>query len=282
MFVSDALVYAEMHKTACSHIGKLLRHCLQGEQIGKHNRIPADLQSRFVLGSIRNPWDWYVSLWGYGCDAKGSVYAQTGRKLHWPYYRHQLPNEMGLPAFSWGYTARQAWHDLSIPVERWREVYSDSRDVEGFRRWLKLVFDPERALDVGEGYGFSALSSEAGLMSYRFFKLFSSIDQKMYQSGVDASLPGLQQLWEQHGFVDFFIRQEQLSDDFYQALDKAEVELDQQKQQQLAEMVNTKTNISSRSSASDYYDDESVALVAKREAFIIDKFNYQPPEGCAL
>ena len=75
MFVSEKLLYIELPKTACSQIRDLLKHLVGGQNIGKHNRPSEELVSseRVIIGSIRNPWDWYVSLWAFGCDQKGSL-----------------------------------------------------------------------------------------------------------------------------------------------------------------------------------------------------------------
>ena len=38
MFIADRLIYVELPKTACTHIGKLLALVVPGEQRGKHNK----------------------------------------------------------------------------------------------------------------------------------------------------------------------------------------------------------------------------------------------------
>lgn len=85
MLVSDHLVYLELPKTACSHIRDLLKLLVGGDIVGKHNRLPGHLmqQNKMIVGSIRNPWDWYVSMWAYGCDRKGLLYKRlTSRKFN--------------------------------------------------------------------------------------------------------------------------------------------------------------------------------------------------------
>ena len=71
MFVSEKIVFLELHKTGGSHIGHLLSSLLEGEQVGKHNTLKDLYRNRTILGSIRNPWDWYVSLWPMGVVAVG-------------------------------------------------------------------------------------------------------------------------------------------------------------------------------------------------------------------
>ncbi len=40
MFVSDKLVFTELHKTGGTHIYSWLSRLIGGEQRGKHNRVP--------------------------------------------------------------------------------------------------------------------------------------------------------------------------------------------------------------------------------------------------
>lgn len=276
MFVSDHLIFTELHKTAGSHLGKLLQQYVGGEQVGKHNRIPEALRSRFVAGSIRNPWDWYVSLWGYGCDGKGSVFGQTSKRNGAYESTLALAREMDSRAHRNPFTILKQWHhERTKPVTEWRSTYQDVNNSEQFRKWIKLMCDPSRKFDIGEGFGHSPISEHHGLLSYRFFKLFSNLDSEIYANQYDVSKDGLQSLWQEHGFVDAFIRQESLEDDFIAAVTASGVTLDAEQIEQIHAGKNNKTNTSSRKKASDYYDDETAALVAQRESFIIDKFGYR-------
>lgn len=274
MFVSTPLIFTELHKTAGSHIGKLLSQYIDGKQVGKHNRIPADYRDRFVLGSIRNPWDWYVSLWGYGCDGRGSVFYQTTKRNKLLYANQNIASEMGRKSLSPTQLVKQWRHERCKPIEMWQDVYRDVSDIHNFRQWIRLIFAPERRMDIGEGYFYSPISNTNGLLTYRFFKLFTSLDNQLYDDSFDTSLMGLNKSWEDTGFIDAFIRQEELESDFIAALKKANVELTEQQIIEIKEARNNKTNTSSRKNASHYYDEETANLVRKHEQFIINKFDY--------
>src|SRR6476619_6662167 len=76
MFISDRIVFLELQKTGCTHIRDLLRELVGGQLVGKHNQARRRLfiEGKSFLGSIRDPWDWHVSLWAFGCQGKGSVH----------------------------------------------------------------------------------------------------------------------------------------------------------------------------------------------------------------
>ncbi|WP_218958945.1 hypothetical protein [Salinimonas marina] len=253
---------------------KLLSTYIGGEQIGKHNKIPKYLRKNFVLGSIRNPWDWYVSLWGYGCDNKGSVYLQSTRQTSFRYCWRQLHREMGSAHVQPGYLLKQMRHDAKKNVGDWQSVYTDANDVEGFRRWVQLMFDADRALDIGEGYGFSPFSQSAGVLSYRFFKLFTGLDEKLYDEALNTNPEALKEIWNTQGFVDAFVRQERLEEDFLAALKKAGISVSESDREAIMAGKNKKTNTSSRKDVSHYYDEQTANIIGTREQFIVDRFGY--------
>lgn len=76
MFLCDELIYIQMQQTGCTHIASILGRLVNGELIGKHNPASPDQirHTRFFLSSIRNPWDWYLSLWTYGVSRKGALW----------------------------------------------------------------------------------------------------------------------------------------------------------------------------------------------------------------
>lgn len=277
MFVSDSLIFVELHKTAGSHIGRCLNKILTGEQVGKHNVVPPELQNRFILGSIRNPWDWYVSLWGYGCDRKGSAFSQTTRRYSVDYYWRQLNKEMGKNWLNPAQYARQMLADTTKPVALWNEVYADSGNPELFRQWLKLMLDNNRRFDLGEGYGFSPLSAHSGVLTYRYFKLFTNLGAELYSLPELADASYLNEVWTQRAITNFVVRNEHLEADLIDALTSANIPLSDEQRLFILQGKNEKTNTSSRKSMDFYYDAESIELVKNKEAFIISRYGYEPP-----
>lgn len=279
MFVSNKVVFVELHKTGGTHIGKWLQTLVGGEQVGKHNRIPPLLWDRFVIGSIRNPWDWYVSLWAYGCAGSGSVRKQSCRLVDLRYCWDELPHEMGRKWLSPNQWARQTISDVSKPIARWRNAYRDSESPEAFREWLCLLLDSRRRFDIGEGYGFSPISTQAGLLTYRYFKLFTKLGDELYSDTSLSSSERLSDVWNERRLVSFLVRNENLEEDLLMALDTAGVALSDDQKVTLLNARNNKLNASNRRATNFYYDQETIELVASRERFIAVQHGYFPAIG---
>jgi hypothetical protein len=275
MYVSDQLVFVELHKTAGSHLGRLLQQLVPGRQVGKHNIVPHHLYNHFILGSIRNPWDWYVSLWAFGCGGQGSVRHQVSRKVNLSYYWRQLNKEMGQTWLSPGVYWAQWKADLKKPVDAWQACYMDSNDPACFRAWLKLLLNPERKYDIGEGFGFSPLSRHSGLLTYRYFKLFTDLKSSIYKE--QPSNMNLADLWSAHSITNAIIRSEHLEDDLLAALKEAKIHITEDQEAYVLSQRDTPTNTSKRKDAAYYYNHECIDLVGERESFIVEQHGYKPP-----
>ncbi|NNM01052.1 MAG: hypothetical protein HKO62_09900, partial [Gammaproteobacteria bacterium] len=165
MFVSDKVVFVELHKTGCTHIRNALLDLVGGQFNGKHNQVRADMLTpgRVFFGSVRNPWEWYVSLWAFGCDGKGAVHNRVTRR-----------KSVELDWRSWARHPRSAAEAFLSSVtrdpRRWKRVYADSTDVGAFREWLAMMHDRRYRRDYVEGYGSSPISDVVGLLTYRYLK----------------------------------------------------------------------------------------------------------------
>lgn len=270
MFVSDKLVFLELQKTGCTHIREALVELVGGELVGKHNQAPAALfrQPRVFLGSVRDPWDWYLSLWAYGCDGRGALFARaTTPGWRWA-------------GLGWQRHPRAAWQGfkrrLSRDVRPWQRVYRDVNDAGAFRAWLELMHDPVTRHDIGEGYGTCAMSQVAGLMSYRFVRLFCTREGELKALDALDSLPRLADYVARQCFVPHIIRMEHLEDDLLAALAAAGVAVSAEQQSALRARGRTNTS-SRRREATSYYDAASAARVGQREQWLVERFGYTPP-----
>lgn len=271
MFVSDKVVFIELHKTGCTHIRNLLAELVGGEFAGKHNQVDASLlaQGKVVLGSVRDPWDWYVSLWAYGCDRKGLIFGNVTR------------GGMRFKGHGWKADPYLAFRELlaSRPnrnAEKWARTYRDVNDAGAFREWLYMLHDENCWSDLGEGYGRTRVSQVAGLYTYRYAKLFSCMKDQSERLDAISTFDELVAHDRQNCFVDHFIRNETLESDLFLALESSGLVIPDDLKSGIVARARTNTS-SRRAGADDYYDGETQRLVAARDRLIVDRFGYRPP-----
>jgi hypothetical protein len=214
VFITDRLIYLHLPKTGGEHITYLLADCIGGAQVGKHNRLANTAIDKCVVGSIRNPWDWYVSLWAFGCSARGAVYRRvTGRHGNYRWLMRRGGHEM------WRYKCMPVWvvkeflASRRAPAALWSSVYTDSMDAKSFRAWLRLMFDARRSSDFGEGYGESSIHRFAGFLTYSYLWLYSRDVAAITDRNRFSSPADLREFDAGNNVLDGVIRNETLEDD---------------------------------------------------------------------
>ena len=121
-----------------------------------------------------------VSLWAYGVSGKGAIRTRTAKGLDFDYYYRMLPKAMGKNWLTPSELLSCLHHDITKPVQKWQQTYKNSADPALFQAWIRLLFDEKHRFDIGEGFGFSPLSKHAGLLTYRYFRLFTLGDRVFY------------------------------------------------------------------------------------------------------
>jgi hypothetical protein len=273
MFVSDHIVFVELQKTGCTHIRNLLKELLGGTFVERHIQADPSLfvPGRSFLGSVRDPWPWYVSLWAYGCDNQGDFFSNVTthgirlRKRGWRLHPFSLLVEV--------MKSRPNWH-----AREWRRTFHDVNDAGAFRDWLRMVHDPGYFADVGEGYWRYPLNRFAGLMTYRYLKLFTCKVGELDRLGTITTPAALARHEADHNFIDLFIRNERLETDLLDALRQLNVNVPAHTVEEWRARPRTNTS-SKKHGPSYYYDADSEALVAHRERLIIEKFGYVAPSA---
>ncbi len=280
MIITDRLVFLQLQKTASTHIGTLLEQEFAGrEQFGKHRPLPRgfDTGGRLVVGSVRDPWDWYVSLWTFGCGRQGGPFERStaARSLWGPLWDPGTRRVAGgLGAI--GSRLRALRHEWGRPVSAWRRLHGDAGNPVLFREWLKLALDSRRRFDLFRDFGQSAVAGYAGILTFLDELLFLRDNAVLVRAGRLPNLAALEREDAAGSVLDATIRTDRLEEDLAAALRKAGYELTAQQAARIA--TAERTNSSGRSRAlEDYYDAETAELVAAREALIVRKHGYRPP-----
>jgi len=75
MIISNKYQFIHLHKCGGSTIAFMLMNYFDGcRHGGIHNS--ENYNNQPIIGCIRNPFSWYVSLWSYGLEGKGQIYEE--------------------------------------------------------------------------------------------------------------------------------------------------------------------------------------------------------------
>ena len=73
-----------------------------------------------------------------------------------------------------------------------------------------MMHDQEYCHDIGEGYGTSSLSKIAGLLTYRYMKLFCCKYGEIAKMNAISKIETLMEYEKENCFIDYFIRNKNL------------------------------------------------------------------------
>ncbi|MEK8030660.1 hypothetical protein AACH06_07455 [Ideonella sp. DXS29W] len=275
MLIADKLVFIEFRNTGASHVEKLLQKIFGGEVDNKHKAPGEDVLSsgRVVLGSVRDPWGWYLSLWSAGCAKQGDLYQRLTSDKAWVKIGEKL--EANAKARTDQAPADQVKRvvlpdDLSAhrATSFW---YADPDNVEAFREWLRVVCSLQTRRAVDPSMAKSPIGKIGGLMTYRYFLLYvRGAGQMPVTIGTQE---GLRAFEASNAFVHHVVRHDSLTEDLVMALERSNISLSDEHRKMIYD-----TKAAGRPSRIErFYDESSMELVARREKFIIERFGYQRP-----
>ena len=244
MLETENLIYFDIAKTAGTHIRRILKEVLTEELTSrrKHGRV-SERNNKFKLCSIRNPWDWYVSLWTFGCQGKGNL-----------------------------------WDKLKT---NYSHLY-DQSDLANFREWLKFINEPEllkKGIFENPLYSSKAYKS-IGIYTYRYLTTIHPKFKETFSNQLE-NYAGILDIHEKKDDIDYYIRVHKLESDLISALEQAEIPLKENYREIINNFDPTNTSRESDIPFTEYYDRETSELVYDREKLIVDQFDFHfSPNEC--
>jgi hypothetical protein len=277
MIVGKKFAYIHLQKTAGTFIsGELLRCLPDSQSIGKKHSGIQDLNKKqiqlLIIGSIRHPVDFYVSLWKYGCEGKGGLYHRLVKS------NSNISSVFKqVKSNSWSFLKNKHILKKSYP---WKEFYSDSQKIDNFQKWYTAIHSFNSHLDLGT---VPTKNSELGFYTNRYLKQYytpskSIIIQRKSNNtesksfGSEIKIPNTFRCEvSSKRMVDYFIRQEYLNEDFNQV-----IELLRKSGERISDEFKIKTDKVNQTQQSslryiDFYSPELLNQVLIKDKIIIDK-----------
>jgi len=251
MLISDTFIYLELLKTASSHTRKILLDIsgLDIQSHGKHTSLKdlpegIDDQDKRIIGNVRNPWDWYVSHWAFGCQQRGGMYKRLKT--------HSLPHLLKSPLFVLQHFSRFRLNHIIL-----HSCYSDAQSKEQFKKWLHFVLHKPTPDVVDASYA-AYHHKNIGLFTYEYLKMYHD-DPNLAISEIDTIK--MDNLRPQH-----ILKSEDLVNELLSISGTLGVTVDQMRE--AIEKNSSRTNSSERQAYAHYYDDESRAWISEKDRLI--------------
>lgn len=233
MLVHDRFVYIQMQKTGCTRIAQILQELTGAvHERRKHDYLDSKPADKLVIGSIRDPWAWYVSLWVWRGLDKNPI----------------------CPA-------------LARSDPRYGQYYTDLFDPTLFRAWLTEIHNGDNAADLPGGYGRFPLRHQVGFMSWRYAYLYQA-GMDYGRSPAFADYAEFEEYDRRHNMVDGWIRTEDMPRTLRPVLAQVGYDVSPDR---LHELCQTRMNETEHLPYMEYYNAASYRLVEERERLIVGK-----------
>jgi hypothetical protein len=248
----NEFIYLDVYRTGSTHVFRLF------DEVVNHKPVKAFRHASLTRGrpfgttggktvftTVRNPWDWYVSLWAYGSDGKSAI-------------RRYLSSHV-------------AGRDMAA-------LYDGGDPRASFSLWLNMMHDPGQLNRMmKEHLPESGLAPFVGLYTYRFLRVTTRWPRLLLRTpfftGSDSAVAHHRR-FRAYGIL---MRSEHLTDELAAFAERFPKSFRPDAVNTIRAADDRRRNVSSRSLGSyrDYYSDADAALVADRDALFIKEFGYR-------
>jgi|EndMetStandDraft_4_1072995.scaffolds.fasta_scaffold59317_3 hypothetical protein len=256
MIEYEKFIYLDMYKTGSTYIVQLLNKLVADKPVRSFRHAPLTKgrpffwkRGKLAFATVRNPWDWYVSMWAYSIEQPNVLFFRDVRSV--------------------------------LGEEGSKKLFDPENPKESFALWLKSLNNPEflRKVMVGHPYSRSSVNSFLGFYSYRFIRVTTPHPafflHRWYMWNMDRAIAH-QKRW---ALYDRVFKSESLTDDFSEFVleNQERCGFKSNAKGILKRLAPTPKNTSNRTlnSYRDYYTDELRDLVAKRDRLLIELFGYE-------
>lgn len=247
-------IYLDVYKTGSTHINSLLQQISLEPEIRRNRHAPLTKVrpltwkgGKLVFATVRNPWDWYVSMWAYGHTRENPLYGHIKQAVS----RREL-----------------------------NKLYDTDNPKESFPLWLSSIHDPAFLSKILAGHRLpkSGLMDFMGFYTYRFMRVTLPYPELLLRRLFIRSLDGAIRMQKRLATFDVIMKSETLDEEFAEFVDKygERCGFSHGSADLVREKAEHHKNASKRTLPSyrDYYNDELRDLVGRRDRLFTELFGY--------
>lgn len=257
MTLSEDFLYVGLEKTGSSYILEQLKKYFNKNIVHKdeirHERMKVCQElygvKKYNLGSIRNPFELYISHFSYGCLKKGGLYLSVKNyglnRVYWLLKSNRPGRAFKALLRSIAYMIKWPYYK-SI-----NRLYSDPNNKDNFKKWVIFVNSRVR-------HSSSSFDDDVkfGIVTEKFLSIYCDYDTDTKGRVIRKSIKILPNIW---------IRNEKIAQDLKFFLNKIDPTINYT-------YDSKKINKSAHLDYDYYYDDDLRNYIYKMDEFVFNKF----------
>ena len=265
MIIGKKFFISEMPKTGTTFLRnyfsqyKSVELTIHHETLNQNKRYNLlNLKNR--IGIIRNPYEWYLSLWKWSCrEKKGSLIYSDLISIRLKLKRLILNQRL------LGYIFNQIIKDR----KQLKALFRDVNSKKNFNKFLDIMLNFKNRYIIGSEYSFVPFEN-LGYMTYIFFS--QNMLRKNYNIMYDSDYK-LHEILKHNNsklYTNIFFKTENLNYSLKKFLVKNRIKL-----KNFNKLKNNSTPKILNKNLKSFFNNKNILLIEKKEDYIFKKFNYK-------
>tara|TARA_B100001057_G_scaffold487007_1_gene569066 strand:- start:144 stop:956 length:813 start_codon:yes stop_codon:yes gene_type:complete len=265
MIIGKNFFISEMPKTGTTFLRsyfaqyKNIELTIHHETLNQNKRYNLlNLKNR--IGVIRNPYEWYLSLWKWSCKEKrGSLIYSDLVSIRLKLKRLILNERI------FGYIFNQIIKDR----KQLKALFRDVNSKKNFNKFLNLMLNFKKRNLIGSEYSFVPFE-DLGYMTYIFFS--QNMLRKNYNIMYDSKHKLKEVLKKNNSklYTNIFFKTEKLNHNLKKFLKNNKIKI-----KNFSKLNNNSTSKILNKNIKDFFSKKNILLIEKKENYIFKKFNYK-------
>jgi hypothetical protein len=265
MIIGDNFFITEMPKTGTTFLRNYFRQYKNIKITSHHDTVDENQKlnlsiKKFKVGTIRNPYLWYLSFWKWSCKEKkkSPLYSDIiSRRIK--IRRLKLNNNLPKYLFT------QIFKDKN----KLKLLFEDVNSKENFNLFLKILLNFEHRNNVSSDFSFIP-HKKLGYMTYYF--LIQNISKKYYRNlyNSDQKFTLILKNLDKKIDINYFFKTESLERDIKIFLKKVNLPI-----KKFGDLKKNSTSNNFNKSFKKFFTKENLELIEKKDAYLFKKFKYK-------
>ena len=265
MIIGKNFFISEMPKTGTTFLRNYFSQYKNVELTIHHETLNQNKRYNLLnfknrIGVIRNPYEWYLSLWKWSCkDKKGSVIYRDLVSIRIKLKRLILNKRLI------GYIISQITKDR----KKLKTLFNDVNSRKNFNEFLNIMLNSKKRYLIGSEYSFVPFK-DLGYMTYIFFS--QNVLRKNYNIMYDSKYKLRKVLTDNNSnlYTNIFFKTEKLNYNLKKFLQKNNI-----KNKNFKIFNDNSTSKVLNKNLIKFFSTKNITLIEKKEDYIFKKFKYK-------
>ena len=265
MIIGKNFFITEMPKTGTTFLRNYFKQHKKIKITSHHDTIDENIKQKlstkkFKVGTIRNPYLWYLSFWKWSCEQKKKS----------PLYSNITSSRIKIKRLKFNTNLFfYIFLQLSKNKNKLKLIFEDVNSKKNFNIFLRILLISKNRNMVSSDYSFIP-HKELGYMTYYF--ITHNVSKKYYKNlyNSDLKLTSILKNLDKKLNINYFLRTENLEKDIKIFLNKSKLPI-----KKFKNLNKNSTSNNFKKDFKNFFTKKNLLLIEKKDQYLFKKFKYK-------